>query len=113
MELRSAEEGVQEILAEYRRLGETEKWHLPEIISSYKHSDELSSPSPQPQPMDAGNVLSTLESLHERLDSMKGKMDRFRKRLGEVRSCVSCCSINCNVLFVLYLMTNLISVPFP
>jgi hypothetical protein len=89
MELRSAEEGVQEMLVEYRRLGETEKWHLPEIISSDKDNEPSPiPPSPPPQPMDAVNVLSTLESLRERLDAMKPQTDRFRKRLGEVRRVV-------------------------
>jgi hypothetical protein len=109
MELRSAEEGVQEMLAEYRRLGGTEKWHLPAIISSDKEDNEQSPPSPpSPQPMDAVSVLSTLESLHERLDAMKAKMDRFRTRLGEVRSCLLCGSCTNYIMYAhVHLITNL------
>jgi hypothetical protein len=90
MELRSAEDEVQEMLVEYRRLcGEMEKWHLPEI-SSDKEEQEDSAPPPSHPRADA-DFLSTLESLRGRLDDMKPKTDRFRKRLEEVRSCFSCC----------------------
>jgi hypothetical protein len=57
---------LQAMLTEYRRLGGTEKWHLPTIISSNKEDNEQSPPSPPPQPMDAASVLSSFESLHER-----------------------------------------------
>lgn len=39
--------------------------------------------------MDKARVLSTLESLQVRLTTLQPKMDRFRKRLGEVR--IACC----------------------
>lgn len=83
MELRSTENQVQEMLVEYRRLcRETKKWHLPEIASSNKEEQEDSTPSQQPRA--EIDILSTLESLHQCLNDMKPKMDRFRKRLDEV-----------------------------
>ena len=86
MELRSAENQVQGMLVEYRHLcSETEKWHLPEICSN---KEEKEDPATLPsQPRTDVELLSALESLHRRLNDMKPKMDRFRKRLEEVRSC--------------------------
>ena len=89
MELRSAEEQVQEILTEYQSLCKTED-ALVEISSSQEEVEEAPSSTDD---LDAGQVLSALESLHERLDALLPKMDRFRKRLGEVRETMKCLCI--------------------
>ena len=40
--------------------------------------------------MDKAQVLSTLESLQVRITALEPRMNRFRKRLGEVRNRVFC-----------------------
>lgn len=87
MELRSSEEQVQEMMIMYQSLRETEH-RLPDIAmpSSTGVDNIIDGPSPLSKTKEAADVLSTLESLRERLNSLEPRTERFRKRLDEVRS---------------------------
>lgn len=84
MELRNAEEQVERMVVEYKSLCSSEK-RLFDISALEGDAANDVTEEAVATKRNAEDVLSTLESLQQTLETLKPKIDRFRKRLGEVR----------------------------
>lgn len=98
MELKTTEEEVEKMVMEYKSLLKAES-RLVDLELKAANDNNRNDAAPflladtlenETIIMNEAQVLSTLESLQVRITALEPRMNRFRKRLGEVRNRVFC-----------------------
>ncbi len=97
MELKTTEEEVEKMVMEYKLLLKTESRLVDLELKAANDNNRNDAPflladtlENETIIMNEAQVLSTLESLQVRITALEPRMNRFRKRLGEVRNRVFC-----------------------
>jgi hypothetical protein len=85
MELKTTEEEVEKMMMEYKSLLLKAESRFVDLEKADNHNDAPLNTLENETIMNEAQVLSTLESLQVRINTLEPRMNRFRTRLGEVR----------------------------